>query len=147
MSNTPTQIHQMTTGLESSLQLISGWSIDFRLIKNLIYLEKRNVNLFALIVNFSAAMCKAENTWVEPPLLCTAPIKVFFYVCFTCLLNNLVCFLIFHKFLQYQFANYLNADYNITGKGQLRIQLINQREDFSFALFSGGLLKVFNKGL
>ncbi|KAF3326283.1 putative inactive purple acid phosphatase 1 [Carex littledalei] len=66
--------------------------------------------------DFSAAMCKAENTWVEPPLLCTAPIK-------------------------YQFANYLNADYNITGKGTLRLQLINQREDFSFALFSGGLLK------
>jgi acid phosphatase type 7 len=49
--------------------------------------------------------------------------------------------------MQYQFANYLNADYNITGKGTLRLQLINQREEFSFALFSGGLLKVFNTEL
>jgi hypothetical protein len=44
--------------------------------------------------------------------------------------------------LQYQFANFKNDDYNKTGKGYLKLQLINQREDFSFALFSGGLLKV-----
>ncbi|CAL0318194.1 unnamed protein product [Lupinus luteus] len=64
--------------------------------------------------NFSAAMCPAENGRVFPPLLCSAPIK-------------------------YQYASYSNPQYNITGKGILKLQLINQRSDFSFALFSGGL--------
>ncbi|KAF9591522.1 hypothetical protein IFM89_004576 [Coptis chinensis] len=64
--------------------------------------------------NFSASTCSAENKRVSPPLLCTAPIK-------------------------YQFANYSNPGYGNTGEGSLRLQLINQREDFSFALFSGGL--------
>ncbi|EEE53480.1 hypothetical protein OsJ_36627 [Oryza sativa Japonica Group] len=41
--------------------------------------------------------------------------------------------------LKFQYANFNNADYNRSGKGLLRLQLINQREDFSFALFSGGL--------
>lgn len=66
--------------------------------------------------NFSASICIAENTWVEAPLLCTAPIK-------------------------YQYANYSSPNYKLTGKGSLKLQLINQRSDFSFALFSGGLLK------
>jgi hypothetical protein len=52
---------------------------------------------------------------------------------------------IFIHSLQYQFANFKNDDYNKTGKGYLNLQLINQREDFSFALFSGGLLKVSQK--
>ncbi|KAF8776696.1 hypothetical protein HU200_003424 [Digitaria exilis] len=43
---------------------------------------------------------------------------------------------------QYQFANFKNDNYNKTGKGSLKLQLINQREDFSFALFSGGLLEM-----
>jgi hypothetical protein len=47
--------------------------------------------------------------------------------------------------LQYQFANFKNDGYNNTGKGYLKLQLINQREDFSFALFSGGLSKVILK--
>jgi acid phosphatase type 7 len=47
--------------------------------------------------------------------------------------------------LQYQFANFENDGYNKTGKGYLKLQLINQREDFSFALFSGGLSKVILK--
>uniref|UniRef100_A0A804MQX2 Purple acid phosphatase n=1 Tax=Zea mays TaxID=4577 RepID=A0A804MQX2_MAIZE len=64
--------------------------------------------------NFSDAICEAENTGT--PVLCTAPIK-------------------------YQFANFENDGYNKTGKGYLKLQLINQREDFSFALFSGGLSK------
>ncbi|CAD6223774.1 unnamed protein product [Miscanthus lutarioriparius] len=34
-----------------------------------------------------------------------------------------------------------NDGYNKTGRGYLKLQLINQREDFSFALFSGGLSK------
>ncbi|KAJ8548018.1 hypothetical protein K7X08_021254 [Anisodus acutangulus] len=38
--------------------------------------------------------------------------------------------------LQYQFANRSNPNYKRTGKGSLKLQLINQRSDFSFALFS-----------
>ena len=48
-------------------------------------------------------------------------------------------------FWQFQFANYTSRNYEHTGKGSLRLQLINQREDFSFALFSGGLLNVCTK--
>ncbi|KAK8317184.1 hypothetical protein V6Z12_A13G093500 [Gossypium hirsutum] len=66
--------------------------------------------------NFSTSSCPApaDNPWVEPPLLCSAPIK-------------------------YQYANYRTPKYKETGKGSLKLQLINQRSDFSFALFSGGL--------
>ncbi|KAF7827975.1 putative inactive purple acid phosphatase 1 [Senna tora] len=67
--------------------------------------------------NFSASTCPEENRRVYPPLLCSAPIK-------------------------YQFANYTNHQYKVNGKGFLRLQLINQRSDFSFALFSGGLSNV-----
>uniref|UniRef100_M8CBW0 Purple acid phosphatase n=1 Tax=Aegilops tauschii TaxID=37682 RepID=M8CBW0_AEGTA len=66
--------------------------------------------------NFSAAICEPENKRQYPPVLCTAPIK-------------------------YQFAKFKNDGYGKSGKGYLKLQLINQREDFSFALFSGGLLK------
>ncbi|KAJ8510982.1 hypothetical protein OPV22_001416 [Ensete ventricosum] len=62
----------------------------------------------------SASTCAPENDKDEVPLICSAPVK-------------------------YQFANYSNPDYGRTGKGFLRFQLINQRADFSFALFSGGL--------
>ncbi|THU58725.1 hypothetical protein C4D60_Mb03t17450 [Musa balbisiana] len=64
--------------------------------------------------SFSSSICLPENPTESPPLLCTAPIK-------------------------YQYANYTTSDYRKTGKGSLKLQLINQREDFSFALFSGGL--------
>ncbi|XP_020216187.1 probable inactive purple acid phosphatase 1 [Cajanus cajan] len=64
--------------------------------------------------NFSASTCAKENRRVYPPLLCSAPIK-------------------------YQYANYSSPLYKVTGKGFLKLQLINQRSDFSFALFSGGL--------
>ncbi|KAK9191594.1 hypothetical protein WN943_020207 [Citrus x changshan-huyou] len=66
--------------------------------------------------NFSASTCSAENPIVNPPLLCSAPIK-------------------------YQYANYSSPRYKGTGKGSLKLMLINQRSDFSVALFSGGLLK------
>ncbi|KAL7163725.1 hypothetical protein ACSBR2_039779 [Camellia fascicularis] len=39
----------------------------------------------------------------------------------------------------YQYANYTNPKYKDNGKGMLKLQLIKQRSDFSFALFSGGL--------
>ncbi|KAM0866651.1 hypothetical protein ACQ4PT_042483 [Festuca glaucescens] len=39
---------------------------------------------------------------------------------------------------RYQFANY-SSGYAQSGKGTLKFQLINQRQDFSFGLFTGGL--------
>uniref|UniRef100_A0A803QQ03 Purple acid phosphatase n=1 Tax=Cannabis sativa TaxID=3483 RepID=A0A803QQ03_CANSA len=63
---------------------------------------------------FNASNCPAENPATHTPTLCTAPIK-------------------------YQFANYTNPRYTITGKGEVKFQIIKQRSDFSFALFSGGL--------
>lgn len=67
--------------------------------------------------NFSGSTCPKENGRVYPPLLCSAPIK-------------------------FQNASYLSPQYKTTGKGFLKLQLINQRSDFSFALFSGGLSNV-----
>ncbi|EOA12505.1 hypothetical protein CARUB_v10026184mg [Capsella rubella] len=64
---------------------------------------------------FNASICPAEIEYVDPPLLCSAPIK-------------------------FQYANYGNPDYINTGNASLKLQLINQRADFSFGLFSGGLL-------
>ncbi|CAN6477187.1 unnamed protein product [Victoria cruziana] len=66
--------------------------------------------------NFSAAICEPVNKRDQVPLLCTAPIK-------------------------YQYANYSNPSYTSTGSGILKLLLINQRADFSFALFSGGISK------
>ncbi|CAE5957401.1 unnamed protein product [Arabidopsis arenosa] len=65
--------------------------------------------------DFNASICPAEIKYVDPPLLCSAPIK-------------------------FQYANYSNARYTSTGSASLKLQLINQRADFSFGLFSGGLL-------
>ncbi|KAL5717529.1 putative inactive purple acid phosphatase 27 [Ranunculus cassubicifolius] len=66
--------------------------------------------------NFNSSSCPAEagNPREQAPFICTAPIK-------------------------YMFANTSNVDYIKNGKASLRFQLINQRSDFSFALFSGGL--------
>ncbi|KAI3516604.1 hypothetical protein L1887_15526 [Cichorium endivia] len=64
--------------------------------------------------NFSDSTCLPENSRVSPPYLCSAPIK-------------------------YQYANYTNPNYKVTGEASLNLQLINQRSDFSFALFTGGL--------
>jgi hypothetical protein len=47
--------------------------------------------------------------------------------------------------LQYQLANY-SSDYGESGKGVLKFLLINQRQDFSFALFTGGLSDVSSSG-
>ncbi|XP_020586954.1 nucleotide pyrophosphatase/phosphodiesterase [Phalaenopsis equestris] len=67
---------------------------------------------------FNASTCPIEvgNSREEAPLICSSPIK-------------------------YQFANYSNSEskYTKNGKTTLRFLLINQRSDFSFALFSGGL--------
>ena len=44
--------------------------------------------------------------------------------------------------LQYKFVKDTNSGYTKTGKASLKFQIINQRADFSFVLFSGGLSKV-----
>lgn len=44
--------------------------------------------------------------------------------------------------LQFLYANYTNPKYKTSGRGLLKLQLINQRADFSFALFTGGLSNV-----
>ncbi|XP_059657394.1 probable inactive purple acid phosphatase 27 [Cornus florida] len=64
---------------------------------------------------FNSSNCYVENDPKEQtPYICSAPIK-------------------------YKYANYSNSNYMKTGKGSLDFQLINQRADFSFGLFSGGL--------
>ncbi|PIN07230.1 Purple acid phosphatase [Handroanthus impetiginosus] len=64
---------------------------------------------------FNGSICYLENhPKDQAPHICTAPIK-------------------------YQYANSSNSNYVKTGKASLRFQLINQRADFSFALFEGGL--------
>ncbi|XP_040383747.1 nucleotide pyrophosphatase/phosphodiesterase-like isoform X2 [Oryza brachyantha] len=61
--------------------------------------------------NFNASTCPGST---DPgPVICSAPIK-------------------------YQLANY-SSNYGKSGRGTLKFQLINQRQDFSFALFTGGL--------
>ncbi|KAH0854065.1 hypothetical protein HID58_092629 [Brassica napus] len=65
--------------------------------------------------DFNVSTCPGDNKMVSPPRLSSAPIK-------------------------FQYANFSNPRYNTTGTGSLKLQIINQRSDFSFALFSGGLL-------
>ncbi|GAB2223667.1 hypothetical protein Droror1_Dr00004405 [Drosera rotundifolia] len=65
--------------------------------------------------HFNSSSCySAADTKDLQPYICSAPIK-------------------------YNYANYSSSDYTKTGKASLKFQLINQRSDFSFALFSGGL--------
>lgn len=65
--------------------------------------------------NFNASTCPPQDDqWQETPYICTAPIK-------------------------YKYANHSNPEYTKTGKSTLRFLLINQRADFAFVLFSGGL--------
>ncbi|CAK9330298.1 unnamed protein product [Citrullus colocynthis] len=63
---------------------------------------------------FNTTTCPSSNKRVQTPLICSSPIK-------------------------FNYANYSNPNYAKTGKASLVFQLINQRADFSFALFSGGL--------
>ncbi|XP_022867899.1 probable inactive purple acid phosphatase 27 isoform X1 [Olea europaea var. sylvestris] len=64
---------------------------------------------------FNASNCYDENNRKDQaPYICSSPIK-------------------------YKFANFSESHYMKTGKASLKFQLINQREDFSFALFAGGL--------
>ncbi|KAM0836044.1 hypothetical protein ACQ4PT_062558 [Festuca glaucescens] len=75
---------------------------------------------------FNASTCpdSKRSGQIPGPEICSAPIK-------------------------YQLANY-SSGYAQSGKGTLKFQLINQRQDFSFGLFSGGfsnptLVAVSNK--
>ncbi|CAO2184413.1 unnamed protein product [Urochloa humidicola] len=63
--------------------------------------------------NFNSGTCPNPTRYPYEPLLCTAPIK-------------------------FQHANF-SANYMYWGKGSIRFQLINQRSDFAFALFTNGL--------
>ncbi|EEF51791.1 hydrolase, putative [Ricinus communis] len=64
---------------------------------------------------FNSSTCPPLNDPKEQtPYICSAPIK-------------------------YKYANHSNSQYTKTGQNTLKFQLINQRADFSFALFSGGL--------
>ncbi|KAJ6375381.1 hypothetical protein OIU77_000374 [Salix suchowensis] len=70
--------------------------------------------------NFNASTCPPQDEqWQETPYICTAPIK-------------------------YKYANHSNPEYTETGKSTLRFLLINQRADFAFVLFSGGLSNFLN---
>ncbi|XP_077250329.1 putative inactive purple acid phosphatase 27 isoform X1 [Tasmannia lanceolata] len=64
--------------------------------------------------NFNSSTCPPDNPRDVAPFICTSPIK-------------------------YNYANHSNQDYTKIGKSLLNFQLINQRADFSVALFSGGL--------
>lgn len=64
---------------------------------------------------FNGSDCYYENDPKEQsPYICSAPIK-------------------------YAYANHSTSNYTKTGRASIKFQLINQRADFSFALFSGGL--------
>ncbi|MBA0552553.1 hypothetical protein Golob_023353, partial [Gossypium lobatum] len=64
---------------------------------------------------FDPSACQPVNERKKQlPYICSAPIK-------------------------YKYANESGSSYAKTGTASLRFQLINQRADFSFALFSGGL--------
>lgn len=58
------------------------------------------------------------------------------------LIGTCLTFVILIPVFQYKYAKQDNPDYTKTGNASLKFQLINQRADFSFALFSGGLSNV-----
>ncbi|XP_021759420.1 nucleotide pyrophosphatase/phosphodiesterase-like [Chenopodium quinoa] len=66
--------------------------------------------------NFNASTSCQEvgSKRAEEPYICTAPIK-------------------------YKYVNYSSPNYLKTGKATMDFELINQRADFAFAVFSGGL--------
>ncbi|XP_077250331.1 putative inactive purple acid phosphatase 27 [Tasmannia lanceolata] len=64
--------------------------------------------------NFNSSTCPPDNPRDVAPFICSSPIK-------------------------YNYANHSNPVYTKIGKSLLNFQLINQRADFSVALFSGGL--------
>jgi hypothetical protein len=105
---------------------------------------------------FITGHCQCWNMWVwesEVVFPCdvhsVAMYPVQFNINFVYSINSMLSFRLLKKVcfepwivspcsLQYHFADLKNDGCNIAGKGYLNIQLVNQREDFSFALFSGG---------
>ncbi|XP_058226385.1 probable inactive purple acid phosphatase 27 isoform X1 [Rhododendron vialii] len=98
---------------------------------------------------FNSSNCyDADDYKEQSPYICSAPIKacVFISDWQDLMDRELLCFnFSFHFrspklfFLQYKYANFSNSGYTNTGKASLKFELINQRADFSFALFTGGL--------
>lgn len=75
----------------------------------------------------------------RPPYL----MGIVFPFALTCIISSTTTVLsISTSSFQYQFANFSDSNYSKTGKASLKLQLINQRADFSFALFRGGLSNV-----
>ncbi|KVH98147.1 Iron/zinc purple acid phosphatase-like C-terminal domain-containing protein [Cynara cardunculus var. scolymus] len=74
----------------------------------------------------------SENDWVGV----FSPAK-FKYCSFIRYLHSFASFMSACK--NYMFANHSNSNYVKTGNATLRFQIINQRADFSFALFTGGV--------
>ncbi|KAI7985101.1 putative inactive purple acid phosphatase 27 [Camellia lanceoleosa] len=64
--------------------------------------------------NFNSSTCPPDNSKQQTPYICSSPIK-------------------------YNYANESSSDYTKTGNASLKFILINQRADFSFGLFTGGL--------
>ncbi|XP_059443952.1 probable inactive purple acid phosphatase 27 [Corylus avellana] len=64
--------------------------------------------------NFNSSICPPEIIEEQAPHICTSPIK-------------------------FKYVKSSNSEYTKTGKAVLKFRLINQRADFSFAVFSGGL--------
>ncbi|KAF8021107.1 hypothetical protein BT93_G1513 [Corymbia citriodora subsp. variegata] len=89
--------------------------------------------------NFSASICLPEHQYVITPLLCSVPIKVCVtFVAINSRLSSVVCCFNYCKcFLAVSICKLLKPCNVSTGKGSLKFQLISQRSDFSFALFSG----------
>ncbi|KAK1422387.1 hypothetical protein QVD17_25476 [Tagetes erecta] len=80
------------------------------------YLEPTNDDWVGVFSppNFNSSDCYQETgNQSEAPNICTSPIK-------------------------YKFANHSTPDYVHRGRATLSFQIINQRADFSFALFTGG---------
>ncbi|XP_057549586.1 nucleotide pyrophosphatase/phosphodiesterase-like [Amaranthus tricolor] len=73
------------------------------------------VGIFSPSIFNASTDCAVVGDWhVEEPTICTAPIK-------------------------YQYTNYSNPNYLQSGTAKLEFQVINQRADFAFALFTGGI--------
>ncbi|KAL3687672.1 hypothetical protein R1sor_013981 [Riccia sorocarpa] len=80
--------------------------------------------------SFNGSLCLEDlngtaHKKLHEPYICSAPVK-------------------------FQYANFSNDDYVTTGKGSIRLRLINRREDYSFGLYTGGfdnpvLVAVSNK--
>ncbi|KAM3752007.1 hypothetical protein ACB098_04G155400 [Castanea mollissima] len=115
-------MHKVTLGLRESVTIraspvvlgLQGEDTEWVTV-NVVNPDPSEDDLVAVFspANFNASTCSPVNDEDQTPYLCSSPIK-------------------------YKYAN-SSRTYTKTGKASLKFQLINQRADFSFALFSGGL--------